>query len=135
MVRWPGRTPAGTVSDQLIELTDFIATCAAIVGTSLPAGVAEDSRNILPALLNPDPDQDVREVSVHHSLWGNFAIREGDWKMIPERGSGGFTVPRSLDADKIGGPQDSCITWGMTPRKRRTYGTIILMSLSGLRLD
>ncbi|MCA9137074.1 MAG: arylsulfatase, partial [Planctomycetales bacterium] len=42
--------------------------------------------------------------AVHHSLWGMFAIRKGPWKMIPQRGSGGFTRPREIDPTKEGGP-------------------------------
>lgn len=105
VVRWPGRTPAGTVSDQLVELTDLLASCAAIVGAELPSEAGPDSRNILPALLSTEPDEPVREFAVHHSLWGVFAIRRGPWKLIPHhRGSGGFTVPRDLDPAEEGGP-------------------------------
>lgn len=104
VVRWPGNTPAGTVSDELLELTDLLATCAAIVGTELPDGAGEDSRNALPALLAEKPDDPVRDYAVHHSLWGVFALRQGPWKMIPHRGSGGFTRPREIDPEKEGGP-------------------------------
>ncbi|WP_164102411.1 sulfatase family protein [Candidatus Laterigemmans baculatus] len=104
IVRWPGHTPAGAVSEQLVELTDLIATAAAIVGVELPPGAGPDSRNILPALLESEPDEPVREFSIHHSLWGEFAIRQGPWKLIPSRGSGGFTVPRELDPETEGGP-------------------------------
>ena len=104
VARWPGKTPAGTVNDELVELTDLLATCAAIVGTELPDGAGEDSVNILPALLSDKPAEPVREFAVHHSLWGVFAIRKGPWKLIPHRGSGGFTFPRTIDVDKAGGP-------------------------------
>ena len=104
VVRWPGKTPAGTVSNELIELTDLLATTAAAIGAILPPGAGPDSRNILPALLNVKPDRPVREFAVHHSLWGVFAIRQGPWKLIPHRGSGGFTQPRDLDPAKEGGP-------------------------------
>ncbi|NNE93297.1 MAG: arylsulfatase [Verrucomicrobiales bacterium] len=104
VVRWPGRTPAGTVSEELIELTDLLATVAGITGKDLPNGAGPDSRNILPALLDPKPGKPVREFAVHHSLWGVFAIRNGPWKLIPHRGSGGFTFPRELDPEKEGGP-------------------------------
>ena len=104
VVRWPEKTPAGTVSDELIELTDLLATCAAIVGHPLPEGAAEDSRNILPALLEESPETPCREYAIHHSLWGVFAVRQGPWKLIPHRGSGGFTFPRDLDPEKEGGP-------------------------------
>lgn len=96
IARWPGHVPAGSTSDALIELTDLIATCAAITGTKLPAGAGEDSRNVLPALLGKKSNKPLREYAVHHSLWGNFAIRQGPWKMIPTRGSGGFTYPRDI---------------------------------------
>lgn len=93
---WPKRIPAGSSSDELVELTDLIATCAAITGKKLPSGAGEDSRNILPALLGEKTEKPLREYAVHHSLWGNFAIRQGHWKMIPKRGSGGFTYPRDI---------------------------------------
>lgn len=104
VVRWPGKTPAATVSNELIELTDLLATCAAIVGEKVPEGAGEDSHNILPALLAEEPTQPVRDYAVHHSLWGTFALRQGPWKMIPHRGSGGFSQPRDLDPEKEGGP-------------------------------
>ena len=78
-------------------MTDLIATCAALVGTDLPEGAGEDSRNILPALLGQNSKAAVREFAVHHSLWGVFAIRQGAWKMIPHRGSGGFTLARNIE--------------------------------------
>jgi len=104
VVRWPGKTPAGTTSDELVELTDLLATCAAITGAKLPEGAGEDSRNILPAILGEKTDNKLREYAVHHSLWGMFAIRKGDWKLIEQRGSGGFTRPRVIDSEKEGGP-------------------------------
>ena len=97
IARWPGQVPAAATSSVLIELTDLIATCAAIVGTELPAHAGEDSRNTLPALLGQKTDKPVRNFAVHHSLWGVFAIRQGPWKMIPHRGSGGFTQPRDIE--------------------------------------
>ena len=105
LVRWPGQTPPNSVSEQLIELTDLLATCAALVGENLPEGMGEDSRNILPAMLNADPDSPVRDFAVHHSLWGKFAIRQGPWKLIEGRGSGGFTFPREIDPEENGGPK------------------------------
>lgn len=104
VVRWPGRTPSGTVSNELIELTDLLATCAAVVETKLPDNAGPDSFDALPAFLAEKPDRPVREFAVHHSLWGSFALRTGPWKFIPSRGSGGFTFPREIDPSKDGGP-------------------------------
>tara|TARA_R110002095_G_scaffold197961_1_gene177272 strand:+ start:2581 stop:4149 length:1569 start_codon:yes stop_codon:yes gene_type:complete len=96
LVRWPGITPAGSTNDELVELTDLLATCAAITDTKLPAGAGEDSVNILPALRGKKSAQPLRDYGVHHSLWGHFAIRQGPWKMVPKRGSGGFTNAREV---------------------------------------
>ncbi|MCA8986214.1 MAG: sulfatase-like hydrolase/transferase [Planctomycetaceae bacterium] len=96
VARWPQKIPAGTENPALIELTDLIATCAAIVGQELPEKAGEDSHNILPALLDATGSTQVREYAVHHSLWGVFSLRQGPWKLIPHRGSGGFTAPRDI---------------------------------------
>ncbi len=105
IVRWPGKTPAGAVSNQLVDLTDLLATAAAIAGVELPAGAGPDSVNLVPALVEADPPSAVRKHTVHLSLHGVFAIREGAWKLIPNhRGSGGFSQPRDLDPQVEGGP-------------------------------
>ena len=104
VVRWPDKTPAGKVSSELIELTDLLGTCAALLQVELPAGSGSDSRNALPALLSDKPEKRVRDYAVHHSLWGPFAVRSGPWKLIVHRGSGGFTFPRHVDVEKNRGP-------------------------------
>jgi arylsulfatase A-like enzyme len=105
LVRWPGQTPADSVSHELVELTDLLATTAAILGVELPAGAGPDSRNLLPALRAAKPTQPVRTFAIHHSMQGVFAIRSGPWKLIPNhRGSGGFSQPKKLDPATEGGP-------------------------------
>ncbi len=90
IVRWPGRVPAGTRSDDIICLTDFLATCAKIVGEKLPDNAGEDSVSILPDLLQ-NARKPVREAVVHHSIEGLFSIRQGNWKLelarVPEAGA------------------------------------------------
>lgn len=88
LVRWPGRVAAGSSSDQLICLTDLMATVAEIVDHKLPDTAAEDSVSILPALLETAKEP-LREAVVHHSAPGEFAIRKGDWKLCFCAGSGG----------------------------------------------
>ena len=82
LVRWPGEIKHGSVNHQLVGLNDLMASVAAIVGHELSADVAEDSVSLLPTLL--DPTQSVRQDLVHHSRRGEFAIREGDWKLITD---------------------------------------------------
>ena len=97
IARWPGKIQPGTTSDQLICLTDLLATAAAIVGKTLPDDAGEDSFNILPALLGRAGETPIRDAVVHHSLQGVFAIRQGPWKLILGRGSGGFSRPRRIE--------------------------------------
>jgi arylsulfatase A-like enzyme len=84
LVRWPGKVPPGTTCDEMISITDLLATTAAIVGEALPARTqaAEDSYNVLPAFLGKNIDQPLRDAMVTHSADGNFAIRQGPWKWI-----------------------------------------------------
>ena len=102
IARWPGKIEPGRASDETICLTDFMATCAAVVGAKLPADAAEDSCNILPALLGEHSGKPIREAVVHHSVDGMFSIRQGEWKLIQGLGSGGFTKPRRIEP----GPDD-----------------------------
>jgi arylsulfatase A-like enzyme len=104
VARWPARIRAGSTSDELICLTDLLATCAAIVGAKLPNNVGEDSYNILPVLLSRKVHKPIRKAVVHHSGSGMFAIRQGKWKLILGRGSGGFTKPSRVKP-KPGEPQ------------------------------
>lgn len=83
IVRWPGKAPAGTVTNSTVSLVDILATVAAVVGEPLPAVDvgAEDSRSFLPVILG-DPSAKGREDMIVHSADGTFAIRKGPWKWI-----------------------------------------------------
>jgi arylsulfatase A-like enzyme len=99
LMQWPATIPAASVSDEPVELTDLLATVAAIVGEDLPEDAGEDSYNILPAMLGEARKGPIREALVHHSLRGLFAIRQGDWKLVIGQGSGGFSQPRGMKRD------------------------------------
>ncbi|MFC1717759.1 arylsulfatase [Candidatus Poribacteria bacterium] len=96
---WPGRISAGTTSDEIICLTDLMATCAAIVEEELPDNAGEDSYNILPAMLGEELDEPIREATVHHSSKGLFAIRQGRWKLLLHKGSGGNKYTLTDESD------------------------------------
>jgi arylsulfatase A-like enzyme len=84
LVRWPGQAAAGTVCNETISLADILATTAAIVGKKLPPAQkgAEDSFNILPAILGMQCVAPLRPDIIVHSADGVFAIRKGQWKWI-----------------------------------------------------
>jgi arylsulfatase A len=114
-VRWPGKVKAGSQNAQLICHTDFMATCAEILGIKLPDTAAEDSVSLLPALLGDagtpvrgDSEQTgvsaSRQSVIHHSINGRFAVREGRWKLCLCPGSGGWGKPGDAEAAKQGLP-------------------------------
>ncbi len=88
IVRWPGKIEAGGASTQTVSLTDVMATCAAVSGASLPADAARDSCNLLPVLLHGDGPQPVRDHTLQQAC-SVFSIRQGPWKFLDHRGSGG----------------------------------------------
>ncbi len=89
VVRWPGKIAAGTVSDQLLSLTDLMATCAAITDVKLPEDAAEDSFNMLPVLLGTQGSDSVRPYLLEQTWTLKMSIRQGQWKYLDHRGSGG----------------------------------------------
>ncbi|WP_414661730.1 sulfatase family protein [Horticoccus sp. 23ND18S-11] len=102
--RWPGKIKPATTNAQPICHVDLMATCAELLGLTLPANAGEDSVSILPALLGaerPGP----RPAVVHHSINGSFAIRQGDWKLVLCADSGGWSVPTPGSPDTKGLPE------------------------------
>jgi arylsulfatase A-like enzyme len=93
LVRWPGRVAAGSDCGATICLTDFMRTCADLVGVPLPDDAGEDSVSFLPALLDERSSKPLRADVVHHSFNGSFAIRKGRWKLALCPGSGGWSNP------------------------------------------
>ena len=104
VVRWPGHVKPNTESDEPLVLTDILRTVARIVGHQLPADAGEDSFDMLPVLRGEIQTKSVRDHMIHHSGDGTFAIRQGKWKLILGRGSGGFTQyepPKSAPAGQL----------------------------------
>ncbi|MFO0901850.1 MAG: arylsulfatase [Pirellulales bacterium] len=90
IVRWPARVKPGTVSDQVVSLTDIMATVAAITGAELPREAAEDSFNLLP-VFDGAATAPSRPYLLTQAFGGaaTLSIRRGDWKYLDHRGSGG----------------------------------------------
>ena len=89
IARWKGNIAPGSTSTQTICLTDIMATCAAITGATLPDNAAGDSFNLLPVLLGKDGGEPVRGFTLHQTISLALAIRQGPWKYLDHRGSGG----------------------------------------------
>ncbi len=99
LARWPGVIRPGRTSDALLGLNDFTATLADLLGTKLPAGAAEDSQSFLGVLRGTA--RSARESLVLHSIDGAFVLRQGPWKFIDGRGSGGWTRGEVAEAGQL----------------------------------
>lgn len=103
VVRWPGKVEPGSRCDQLITLVDFFATASEITGEKAPEA-AEDSVSFLPALSGKSIVS-TRKGVIHHSISGHFAYRQGKWKLLLARGSGGWSSPKESDAQLKAAPE------------------------------
>ena len=82
IVRWPGKTKAGSVSDHVSAHYDVLATLAEIAGVKPPSDT--DGISFVPTLLS-QPDQQKKH---DYLFWdfagygGQLAVRVGKWKGI-----------------------------------------------------
>jgi arylsulfatase A len=81
IARWSGVTPAGAVCDQLVLLSDLLATCADMLDYRLKEGEGEDSISMRP-ILQGNTGTALRHSAVYHSCSGRFAMRQDDWVFI-----------------------------------------------------
>lgn len=81
LLKWPGVTRPGAVTPALISQVDFMATFAALTGFELPRNAAEDSHNFLP-YLKGETTTGPRQLLVHNTAAGQFALRAGDWLLV-----------------------------------------------------
>lgn len=96
IVRWPAGISAGSSSDEVICLTDLMATAADLTGAKLPSNAGEDSVSFAPAFKG-EPIVSERKGVVHHSVSGQFAYRSGKWKILLTKASGGWTREKMAD--------------------------------------
>ncbi len=103
IVRWPGKVPAGSTSDELASNVDFLATLAALVGQDQLARRARDSYNMLPAITG-EPEAPIRDhLIIAANSPRHLSIRKGPWMYIPAQGGGGFRASE-VGAHTFGGP-------------------------------
>jgi arylsulfatase A len=98
IVRWPGQVKPGSVTHQTICFTDLLATFAAVCGAELSDGAGPDSFSFLPVLNGTQPpEKPVRgPIVMRAGSSSAMLIRSGDWKLINQLGSGGFSDPKTV---------------------------------------
>lgn len=102
LLRWPRRVKPHHV-DQTICLTDFYATFADIAGHRMADTEGEDSYSLLPVLKSTRKKRPIREATVHHSINGQFTIRQGKWKLLLSASSGGWSQPHPNNSKALTG--------------------------------
>lgn len=83
IVSWPERLTPGK-SDALIAGFDILATLADITNQSIPVGQAQDSKSILPVMMeHSEKNQEIHEsLIIQGGTSREVAYYEGDWKLI-----------------------------------------------------
>jgi len=101
IARWPGKVPAGKVSDQLWAFWDLLPTAAELTGQKAPEGL--DGVSVLPAILGT-------KAVAHPPLYWEFhergfaqAVRLDTWKGVKRSAAGPwelFDLSKDLGEEK-----------------------------------
>jgi arylsulfatase A-like enzyme len=86
IARWPGRIPAGAVSEQVMISMDWMPTLLAAAGTETDPTYPPDGDNLLPVLTgraSPHP----RKLFWRFKAGEQRAVRDGDWKYLQIAGN------------------------------------------------
>lgn len=78
VVSWPGHTPAGQVSHDLIDFSDFLPTFAELGGAALPAGVTIDGHSFAPQIRG---EKGTPRDWIYVELNGNSYVRDSKFKL------------------------------------------------------
>ena len=103
LARWPGRVPAGTVSDQVVSAADILATLAGVFGVPLKPGQAEDSFDARGAFFGAGGGTPARDHLILQDADATYAIRAGNWKLVEREGKP--PVPPRNKKEKKKGPE------------------------------
>ena len=79
VMHWPGRVPAGRVTDELVSAMDLYVSFAGMMGAKLPTNKI-DGLDVTPFLLG-EKGAKGREVFWFYSGEELHAVRAGDWKL------------------------------------------------------
>src|SRR5919198_210805 len=86
IARWPGRIPAGAVSEQVMISMDWMPTLLAAAGAQLDPSYPADGDNLLPALTSRESPH-TRKLFWRFKSGGQRAVRDGDWKYLQIAGN------------------------------------------------
>jgi arylsulfatase A-like enzyme len=82
IISYPGRLPQGQVRDQIITAMDWFPTVAELCGIKRePEAPVLDGHSVLPLIQSADAESEYQGV-LHFAWRGDWAVRDGDWKLI-----------------------------------------------------
>lgn len=79
---WPGKVPAGTISDELATTLDLLPTFARLAGTEPPNDRTLDGFDIRPLILGDPNATSPYQVFYYYNRDQLQAIRSGPWKLF-----------------------------------------------------
>lgn len=82
IVRWPGKVSPGTKNNNMISLTDMLATFAELVNDTLNGNSGEDSYSFLQNLLDKDATQARNSLTISGGSSGAMVEISDEWKYI-----------------------------------------------------
>ena len=87
MMQWPGKLPAGIVSDTPVIQLDVMPTCVVAAGGKVDPAWALDGVDLMPFLTGAAKGRPHQ--TFYWRIDGMWAVRDGDWKLVHGRtGSG-----------------------------------------------
>jgi arylsulfatase len=126
IVRWPGRIPAGRVSNEIVHVTDLFATLAQVAGARLPADRPIDGVSQLDFLLGRR-NRSNREGFVYYIKQELRAVKWRNWKMHlvwePEPNAGPNRLESPHIFNLVQDPKEetdvhTAASWVRTPMRR-----------------
>jgi len=85
IISYPAKLPQGVVRDQAVTAMDWFPTIMELTGAPKTANPL-DGRSLLPVIKSIDAPS--RHPTLYFQWQSNWAVREGDWKLIRKKGRG-----------------------------------------------
>lgn len=112
IANWPGTTPAGTSTKNLVDFTDFMATFAELGGAKLPENLTFDGHSFVPALKG---EKGAPREWVYVELSGKSFAREARYKLT---NTGELFDLKNAPFEEIPVPADSKDEAAIVARKK-----------------
>jgi arylsulfatase A-like enzyme len=94
IARWPGKLPAGKVTDEFLTSLEFLPTFCAISGAKPPEGVKLDGFDMMPVLRG---EMKSPRKEMFWQRRGDKAARVGNWKWLEStKGNGLYDLSTDI---------------------------------------